>query len=139
MEILYSILKNFIAFFVYIKANNRDGSGFLKVRIRICERKKPDPKLWKKLTESSSMTSNQLWLVSNFLSIRWALRLFSCFCACTGDNASFLLFNRDPVDHMIDYLVSNFPENLDNNDRRSLAIRAGFKGIGTQLRPPNGN
>jgi hypothetical protein len=45
-----------------------------------------------------------------------------------GDNASFLLFNRDPVDHMIDYLVSNFPENLDNSDRRSLAIRAGSKG-----------
>lgn len=45
-----------------------------------------------------------------------------------GDNASFLLFNRDPVDHMIEYLVTNFPENLDNSDRRSLAIRAGFKG-----------
>ena len=85
------------------------------------------------------MPCNQLWLVSNFLSFRWALRLLSFLCACTGDNASFLLFNRDPVDHMIDYLVSNFPENLDNNDRRSLAIRAGFKGIGTQLRPPNGN
>jgi hypothetical protein len=30
---------------------------------------------------------------------------------------------------MIDYLVTNFPENLDNGDRRSLAIRAGFKGL----------
>jgi len=45
-----------------------------------------------------------------------------------GDNASFLVFNRDPVDHMIEYLQLNFPENLSNDSRRSLAIRAGSKG-----------
>ena len=46
----------------------------------------------------------------------------------SGDNASFLVFNRDPVDHMIEYLTVNFPENLPNDCRRSLAIRAGSKG-----------
>jgi len=45
-----------------------------------------------------------------------------------GDNSSFLLFNRDPVDHMIDYLKQHFPDNLDNDDPRSLAIRAGYRG-----------
>jgi len=45
-----------------------------------------------------------------------------------GDNSSFLVFNRDPVDQMISYLTSNFPENLPNDDSRSLAIRSGYKG-----------
>jgi len=45
-----------------------------------------------------------------------------------GDNSSFLVFNRDPVDQMIQYLIKNFPENLDTNDVRSLSIRSGYKG-----------
>jgi len=45
-----------------------------------------------------------------------------------GDNSSFLVFNRDPVDHMIEYLTTNFPETTSNDSRRSLAIRAGSKG-----------
>jgi len=45
-----------------------------------------------------------------------------------GDNSSFLVFNRDPVDHMIQYLQQNFPPNLGNDQKRSLAIRAGSKG-----------
>lgn len=45
-----------------------------------------------------------------------------------GDNSSFLLFNRDPVDHMINYLKQYFPDTLSNDDPRSLAIRAGYKG-----------
>jgi len=38
------------------------------------------------------------------------------------------VFNRDPVDHMIEYLTTNFPETTSNDSRRSLAIRAGSKG-----------
>ena len=38
------------------------------------------------------------------------------------------MFNRDPVDHMIEYLTINFPEDLPNDCKRSLAIRAGSKG-----------
>jgi len=45
-----------------------------------------------------------------------------------GDNSSFLVFNRDPVDKMIEMLQESFPENLSNDSRRSLAIRAGSKG-----------
>lgn len=45
-----------------------------------------------------------------------------------GDNSSFLVFNRDPVDHMIQYLEANFPPSLPNDHKRSLAIRAGSKG-----------
>jgi len=45
-----------------------------------------------------------------------------------GDNSSFLVFNRDPVDKMIEMLQESFPENLSNDNRRSLAIRAGSKG-----------
>jgi len=45
-----------------------------------------------------------------------------------GDNSSFLVFNRDPVDWMIEYLTTNFPETTPNEARRSLAIRAGSKG-----------
>lgn len=45
-----------------------------------------------------------------------------------GDNSSFLVFNRDPVDHMITYLTQNFPENLEQDNVRSLAIRSGYKG-----------
>eukprot|EP00088_Acartia_fossae_P015987 TRINITY_DN1889_c0_g1_i15.p1 TRINITY_DN1889_c0_g1~~TRINITY_DN1889_c0_g1_i15.p1 ORF type:complete len:593 (-),score=122.50 TRINITY_DN1889_c0_g1_i15:501-2279(-) len=45
-----------------------------------------------------------------------------------GDNSSFLVFNRDPVDHMIEYLEANFPPTLANDHKRSLAIRAGSKG-----------
>jgi len=45
-----------------------------------------------------------------------------------GDNSSFLVFNRDPVDHMISYLKQNFPESLDQDNVRSLAIRCGYKG-----------
>merc|ERR1719495_427005 len=45
-----------------------------------------------------------------------------------GDNSSFLVFNRDPVDHMISYLKQNFPESLDQDNVRSLAIRSGYKG-----------
>ena len=40
-----------------------------------------------------------------------------------GDNSSFLVFNRDPVDQMISYLTKNFPENLEADSARSLAIR----------------
>ena len=40
-----------------------------------------------------------------------------------GDNSSFLVFNRDPVDQMIAYLTKNFPENLEADSPRSLAIR----------------
>merc|ERR1712032_650863 len=42
-----------------------------------------------------------------------------------GDNSSFLVFNRDPVDQMISYLTKHFPENLEADSPRSLAIRAG--------------
>jgi len=45
-----------------------------------------------------------------------------------GDNSSFLVFNRDPVDQMIAYLTKNFPENLEADSPRSLAIRSGYKG-----------
>jgi len=45
-----------------------------------------------------------------------------------GDNSSFLLFNRDPVEHMISYLKTHFPDTLSNDDPRSLAIRAGYRG-----------
>jgi len=45
-----------------------------------------------------------------------------------GDNSSFLVFNRDPVDKMIDFLTINFIESLDNDNKRSLAIRAGSRG-----------
>merc|ERR1712218_300623 len=45
-----------------------------------------------------------------------------------GDNTSFLVFNRDPVDQMIAYLTKNFPENLEADSPRSLAIRSGYKG-----------
>ena len=38
------------------------------------------------------------------------------------------MFNRDPVDKMIEMLQESFPENLSNDNRRSLAIRAGSKG-----------
>ena len=40
-----------------------------------------------------------------------------------GDNSSFLVFNRDPVDQMISYLTKHFPENLEADSARSLAIR----------------
>jgi len=33
-----------------------------------------------------------------------------------GDNSSFLVFNRDPVDTMISYLTKNFPESLDQDN-----------------------
>merc|ERR1719397_105231 len=45
-----------------------------------------------------------------------------------GDNSSFLVFNRDPVDQMISYLTKHFPENLEADSARSLAIRSGYKG-----------
>jgi len=45
-----------------------------------------------------------------------------------GDNSSFLVFNRDPVDQMITYLTKYFPENLEADNVRSLAIRGGYKG-----------
>jgi len=45
-----------------------------------------------------------------------------------GDNSSFLVFNRDPVDQMISYLTKYFPENLEADNVRSLAIRGGYKG-----------
>jgi len=45
-----------------------------------------------------------------------------------GDNSSFLVFNRDPVDQMISYLTSNFPSNLPADSPRSLCIRSGYKG-----------
>jgi len=45
-----------------------------------------------------------------------------------GDNSSFLVFNRDPVDQMISYLTSNFPSNLPADSPRSLSIRSGYKG-----------
>merc|ERR1712098_178227 len=45
-----------------------------------------------------------------------------------GDNSSFLVFNRDPVDQMISYLTTNFPTNLPADSPRSLCIRSGYKG-----------
>jgi len=45
-----------------------------------------------------------------------------------SDNSAFLYFNRDPIDHMIDYLKADFPEGLSDTDTRSLAIRAGIGG-----------
>jgi len=45
-----------------------------------------------------------------------------------SDNSSFLYFNRDPIDHMITFLKKHFPENLSENDSRSLAIQAGVRG-----------
>merc|ERR1711970_247830 len=45
-----------------------------------------------------------------------------------GDNSSFLVFNRDPVDQMISYLTTNFPANLPAESPRSLTIRSGYKG-----------
>merc|ERR1719347_1901072 len=50
-----------------------------------------------------------------------------CFYSI-GDNSSFLVFNRDPVDQMIGYLTSNFPADLAPDNARSLAIRSGYKG-----------
>ena len=55
----------------------------------------------------------------------WQIILKNCY---SGDNSSFLVFNRDPVDKMIEMLQESFPENLSNDNRRSLAIRAGSKG-----------
>jgi len=45
-----------------------------------------------------------------------------------GDNSSFLVFNRDPVDHMISFLTKNFPEDMEQDNVRSLTIRSGYKG-----------
>ena len=45
-----------------------------------------------------------------------------------GDNSAFLVFNRDPVDQMIGYLSSNFPQDLPADHPRSLTIRSGYKG-----------
>merc|ERR1719348_312437 len=45
-----------------------------------------------------------------------------------GDNSSFLVFNRDPVDQMISYLTTNFPTSLPGDSPRSLCIRSGYKG-----------
>lgn len=45
-----------------------------------------------------------------------------------GDNSSFLVFNRDPVDQMISYLNTNFPSTLPSDSSRSLCIRSGYKG-----------
>jgi len=45
-----------------------------------------------------------------------------------GDNSSFLVFNRDPVDHMITFLTKNFPEDMEQDNVRSLTIRSGYKG-----------
>jgi len=45
-----------------------------------------------------------------------------------GDNSSFLVFNRDPVDQMISYLTANFPDSLPADSPRSLCIRSGYKG-----------
>jgi len=45
-----------------------------------------------------------------------------------SDNSAFLYFNRDPINHMIDYLKTEFPESLGDSDKRSLAIRAGVRG-----------
>ena len=46
----------------------------------------------------------------------------------SGDNSSFLVFNRDPVDQMISYLNTNFPSSLPADSPRSLCIRSGYKG-----------
>jgi len=45
-----------------------------------------------------------------------------------GDNSSFLVFNRDPVDQMISYLTTDFPSDLPGDSPRSLCIRSGYKG-----------
>jgi len=45
-----------------------------------------------------------------------------------GDNSSFLVFNRDPVDQMISYLNTSFPSTLPTDSPRSLSIRSGYKG-----------
>merc|ERR1719347_2429195 len=45
-----------------------------------------------------------------------------------GDNSSFLVFNRDPVDQMISYLTKNFPQDLPQDHPRALNIRSGYKG-----------
>jgi len=45
-----------------------------------------------------------------------------------GDNSAFLVFNRDPVDQMIGYLATHFPQDLPADSNRSLTIRSGYKG-----------
>ena len=45
-----------------------------------------------------------------------------------GDNSAFLVFNRDPVDQMIGYLSTHFPQDLPADHPRSLSIRSGYKG-----------
>ena len=53
-----------------------------------------------------------------------------------GDNSAFLVFNRDPVDQMIQFLTQNFPADLPADHPRSLAIRSGYKGA--RLSHPHG-
>merc|ERR1711872_121567 len=47
-----------------------------------------------------------------------------------GDNSSFLVFNRDPVDKMISYLTTNFPTNLPADSPGPCASGLGTRGPG---------
>ena len=48
-----------------------------------------------------------------------------------GDDSSFLVFNRDPVDQMISDLNTNFPSTLPTDSPRSLGIRSlGIRSLG---------
>jgi len=69
-------------------------------------------RLIRKYTDDDKMTEEE---------VEWCLYSI-------GDNSSFLVFNRDPVDQMISYLTANFPPDLPTDSNRSLSIRSGYKG-----------
>lgn len=88
------------------------GRGRSEVQHSIRLKEAAVKRLIRKYTEDDRMTEEE---------VEWCLYSI-------GDNSSFLVFNRDPVDQMISYLTANFPADLPPDSSRSLTIRSGYKG-----------